>query len=335
MTRDFVLPVSSQPSIDHLLEYAAAAEQGGYHRVWAPETWGRDAVTTLAAIAERTDDIGIGTSISSVFSRSPALLGQTAATLHEVSGGQFRLGLGPSTPQLVENWHGITHADQFRRLRETVEIVRQVLSGEVVDYNGEIFQLSGFRLRFEPPSPPPAIDVSAMGPKSMELAGRFADGCVTLMGTPDGLSDSRDALRAGAELGGRTTDDLRLTLDLPCCVLEDGDRARTILRHHLAFYIGGMGEVYHDHLVRQGYRDEAEEIQRLWADRQHEEAMGVISDELLEELGVAGTPEEARKQLERWESLDAVDVVTVMFPVRAGREEIFSTTEALAPAADR
>lgn len=331
--RDLVLPVASQPSIDHLFEYAVAAERGGYDRVWTPETWGRDAVTTLAVIADRTEDIGIGTSISSVFSRSPALLGQTAATLHEVSGGQFRLGLGPSTPQLVEGWHGVAHEDPFRRLRETIESVREVLTGEVVDYDGDVFQLSGFRLRFDPPSPPPGIDVSAMGPKSMELAGRFADGCVTLMATPEGVADSREALRRGAELGERNPDDLRLTLDLPCCVLEDGHRAREILRHHLAFYVGGMGEVYHDHLARQGYQSEAEEIQRLWADREHEAAMAVISDDLLEKLGVAGSPAEARAQLERWESLDGLDVVTVMFPVRAGREEILSTVETLAPEA--
>lgn len=103
--RDVVLPVASQPSIDHLFEYAAAADDGGYDRVWTPETSGRDAVTTLGIIADRTDDIGIGTGIASIFSRSPALLGQTAATLQEASGGQFRLGLGQSAPTFNEMWH--------------------------------------------------------------------------------------------------------------------------------------------------------------------------------------------------------------------------------------
>lgn len=305
--------------------------RGGYDRVWLAETWGRDAVTVLATVAEHTDEIGLGTSISSVYSRSPALLGQTAATLHEVSEGRFRLGLGQSTPQLVEGWHGVAHSEPFRRLRESIEIVQQVLSGDVVAYDGTVFEVSGFRLRFEPPSPPPAIDVAAMGPKSMELAGRFADGCHTTMVTPDGLTDSLSNLQAGAKLGGRNPDDVRVTVELPCCVLADGDRARELVRHHIAFYVGAMGVVYRDHLVRQGYEAETEEIARLWADGQQDAAMAVISDDLLASLAVAGTPDEAQQQFQRWEALEAVDVVAVLFPVRATQDEILATTEALAP----
>ena len=328
---DLLLPISSQPNIGHFLEYAGAAESGGYDRVWLAETWGRDAVTVLATIAEHTDEIGLGSSILSVYSRSPALLGQTAATLHEGSGGRFRLGLGQSTPQLVEGWHGVPHSEPFRQLRETVEIVRQVLSGDVVEYDGPRFEVGGFRLRFDPPTPPPAIDVAAMGPKSMELAGRFADGCLTTMVTPGGLTASLDNIRTGADLGGRDPDDVRVTVELPCCALDDGDRARELARHHIAFYIGAMGVVYRDHLARQGYDAETEEIARLWADGQQDEAMAVISDELLDALAVAGTPDEARQQFRRWESLETVDVVAVLFPVRANRDEILATTEALAP----
>jgi coenzyme F420-dependent oxidoreductase len=331
VTRDLFLPISAQPSIADTVEYAERAEAVGYDRVWLAETWGRDAVTTLATVAAYTDRVGIGTSISSVFSRSPALLGQSAATLHEVSGGRFRLGLGASTPQLVEGWHGVPYEEPFRRLRECLEIVRQVVSGEAVEYDGTVFSVSGFRLRFDPSSPPPAIDVAALGPKSMELAGRFADGCHTVMVTPDGLAESRDHLRQGAALGDRDLDGFRTMVEVPCCVLDDGERARGLLRHHLAFYIGAMGVVYRNHLARQGYEAEASEISRRWADREHEAAMAAISDELLDDLGVAGAPAEARRMVRRWEGLDGVDALAVVFPVRATRDEIVSTTEALAP----
>ncbi|WP_121743220.1 TIGR04024 family LLM class F420-dependent oxidoreductase [Natronorubrum halophilum] len=331
MMRDLFLPIPAQPSIESLLEYAEAAEKGGYDRVWLAETWGRDAVTTLTTIATQTDEIGLGTSISSVYSRSPALLGQTAATLHEVSRGRFRLGLGQSTPQLVEGWHGVPHSEPLRRLRESVEIVRQVLSGDVVVYDSNIFEMEGFRLRFEPPSPPPAIDVAAMGPKSMELAGRFADGCHTTMATPGGLADSLDNLETGADLGARNPEDVRVTVELPCCALDDGKRARELVRHHIAFYLGAMGVVYRDHLARQGYEAEAEEIARFWNDGQQDAAMAVISDDLLDSLGVAGTPEQACQQLRRWEALESVDVVAVLFPVHATRDDILATIETLAP----
>lgn len=331
MSRDLFLPVSAQPSIHDQVEYAVRADALGFQRVWLAETWGRDAVTTLATIAARTDDIGIGTSISSVFSRSPALLGQTAATLDEVSGGRFRLGVGQSAPPFNEMWHGIDHERPFRRIRETIEIVRQVLSGDVVDYNGAIFDLSGFRLRFDAPSPPPHIDAAAMGPKAMELAGRFADGVHTTMVTPAGLQKSLDHLERGLDLGDRDHDDVRVMVGVPACALEDGETARDHARHHLAFYVGSMARAYHDHLARQGYEREADDIVRLWMTGEQDQAEAVISDAMLDELAVSGTPGEARELLEEWEAVEAVDAVVPVLPVHAAVEENLSTIEALAP----
>lgn len=331
MDQDLFLPISAQPNVDVQVEYAQLADELGYDRVWLAETWGRDAISILATVAGKTDDIGIGTSISSVYSRSPALLGQTAATLEEVSDGRFRLGLGQSAPPFNEMWHGVAHERPLRRLREAIEIVKQVCSGEVVDYDGSIFDLSGFRLRFDPPSPPPAVDAAAMGPKAMELAGRFADGVHTTMVNRDGLEASLDHFERGIELGDRARDDLRVMVGVPCCVLEDGEQARDRVRHHLAFYVGGMARAYHDHLARQGYEDEADDIVRLWMQGQKDEAEAVISDQLLDELAVGGTEPEAKDMLEEWESLESVDSVVPVLPVHTPVQENLATIRAVAP----
>jgi len=108
MTRDIYLPVAAQPNLGDRSDLPETAESLGYQRAWLPETWGRDAVSVLAAIAERTKSIGLGTSIMPVYSRSPALIGQTAASLQELSDGRFRLGLGPSGPIFIEGWHGVS-----------------------------------------------------------------------------------------------------------------------------------------------------------------------------------------------------------------------------------
>jgi len=330
-TRDVFLPVAAQPSVDTLVEFARFAEEQGYDRVWLPETWGRDAVTVLTTIAERTDEVGIGTSVANVYSRSPALLGQTAATLQEVSDGRFRLGVGPSGPALVAGWHGVDYDRPLRRTREYIDIVRQVLSGERLEYDGEVFQLSGFRLRCDPPADPPKVDAAGMGPKSVELAGRFADGWHALMLTQDGLRDRLDDLRRGAELGDRDPDDVRVTLSLPCLALDDRERARNSARNHLAFYLGAMGTFYREALARQGYEETAHEVASEWANRNHEAAMAAISDELLDDLGVLGTPAECRDRYAEWEAIDGVDAVSVSFPRDATAEEIESTIRALAP----
>ncbi|WP_435195056.1 TIGR04024 family LLM class F420-dependent oxidoreductase [Natronomonas sp. EA1] len=329
--RDVFLPVAAQPSVDALVEQAQVAEGLGYDRAWLPETWGRDAVTVLTSIAHATDEIGIGTSIMPVYSRSPALIGQTAATLQEVSEGRFRLGLGPSGPIVIENWHGVTFGNPLKRTRETVDIVKQVLSGEEVSYDGEYFELEGFRLRCDPPEPAPKVDTAAMGPKAVELAGRFADGWHALLLTPDGLRDRLEDLERGAEMGGKSIDDVRVTLSLNCCALEDGEAARRLARGHTAFYVGGMGTYYRDNLARQGHEAVAHEIFDAWQAGDHEEAMAAIDDDLLDKLAVAGPPEECRAQLEEWEAIDGVDSLSISFPREANLEQIRETIEALAP----
>lgn len=332
MTRiDVSLPVASQPSVDTLSEQATRAESLGYDRVWVPETWGRDVVTVLATLAARTDDIGIGTSVMPVYSRSPALIGQTAATLQEVSDGRFRLGLGPSGPVVIENWHGVSFDRPLRRTRETIEIIKRVLSGQAVAYDGDIFELSGFQLRCDPPEPRPPVDASGMGPKAVELAGRFADGWHALMLTPQGLKNRLDDLRRGAELANRDPDELRTTLSLTCCVTGDSHRARTLIRQHLAFYIGGMGTFYRDAVARQGYEAAAREIHEQWNAGDRERAMDAIPDELMDQLAVAGTPEEARHRLEQFTAIDGVDALAVSFPRAAEPADIDATLDALAP----
>ena len=330
-TRDVFLPVAAQPSVDTLVEFAREAEELGYERAWVPETWGRDAVTTLTAIAERTEAIGIGTSIANVYSRSPALIGQTAATLQEVSDGRLRLGLGPSGPAVVEGWHGVEYGNPLRRTRETIDVVRLVLSGDSVEYDGDVFQLSGLRLRCDPPDTVPGIDAAGMGPKSVELAGRFADGWHALMLTREGLRDRLADLKRGAELGDRDPEELRVTLSLPCIALDDRERARQLARNHLAFYVGAMGTFYREALERQGYEDEAVEIASEWANGNQDAALAAISDELLDDLGIAGTPEECRDRYAEWEDIDGVDAVSVSFPRGAEPEEISATMRALAP----
>lgn len=329
--RDVFLPVGAQPTLDALVDQAIAAEELGYDRAWFPESWGRDAVTAIATTAERTDEIGLGTSIVNVYSRSPALLGQTAATLQEATDGRFRLGVGPSGPIVIENWHGMEFGNPLRRTRETIDIVKQVLTGEPVQYDGEYFDLDGFRLRCDAPDPAPPIDAAALGPKAVELVGRFADGWHAVNYTRDGIEERLEDLARGAGLGDRDVDDIRVTLSVGCCALEDEQRANELVAQHVAFYIGGMGTYYRDNLARQGYEDLAHEIYDAWQEDERDRAIDLVQSELRDQMGAAGTPEDAREQLERFEAIDDVDAVYISFPRGATPDEIHETMASLAP----
>ena len=329
--RTLHLPVAAQPSVDSLVSLFQLGEDLGYSHAWLPETWGRDAITVLTVAARETDEIGLGPSICNVYSRSPALLGQTATTLQEVADGRLRVGIGPSGPAVIEGWHGVDFDRPLRRTREYIEIMRLVMSGETVNYDGKIFSLAGLRLRCDPPEEPVPIDAAGMGPKSVELAGRFADGWHATVFTPDGLEERLEDFERGMELGDRDPDELTTTLSLTACALEDGERARELGRQHLAFYVGAMGTYYRESLSRQGYEEEAHAIAAAWASGDQDEALSLIPDQLLDELGATGTPERARKRLETFEDIDGLDDVAIGFPRGATPEEIEETIEALAP----
>ncbi|QDX41132.1 TIGR04024 family LLM class F420-dependent oxidoreductase [Salarchaeum sp. JOR-1] len=329
--RSVHLPVAAQPSLDALVDLGVRTEELGFERAWLPETWGRDAVTTLSLIAERTSEVGIGTSILNTYSRSPALVGQTAATLQEASNGRFRLGVGPSGPAVIENWHGADFERPLRRTREYVDIVRKVVAGDPVDYDGDIFDLRGFRLRCDPPETAPPIDVTGMGPKAVELAGRFADGWHGLMLTQDGLEERLSDLERGADLGDRDPSDVDVSLLLTCCALEDGAEARRLATQHVAFYIGGMGTFYRDALVRQGYEDVANDVHDAWNDDDREHALSLVREELLDDLVCAGTPDEVAEKLAEWEAIDGLNEIDVGLPRSADRDQIDETLAAVAP----
>ncbi|MFB6153084.1 MAG: TIGR04024 family LLM class F420-dependent oxidoreductase [Halodesulfurarchaeum sp.] len=331
---DVHLPVAEQSDMGAYVEQAMAAEEAGYEFVWMPETWGRNAVPILTRIATETERIGIGSSILNVYSRSPALLGQTAATLQEISGGRARLGLGPSGPIVIEGWHGAEFGNPLKRLREAVEIAKLVQTGETVNYDGDVFSLAGFRLRSDPPDPPAPVDTTGMGPKAVELAGRFADGWHGIVLTPDGVRDRLRDFERGSDLGDRTQDEQRRTHSVTVCALQDGKRARRLTRQHLAFYLGAMGDYYRKALSRQGYEETAKTVAAKWGSGEREAALEAISDDLLDRFAAAGTPDEARELLRPFRSIDRLDALAIGFPRAASPDEVQTTIDAISPLAE-
>src|ERR1700759_4880707 len=122
-------------------DQVTALEEAGLDTVWVAEAYGYDSPTLMGYLAARTSTIEIGAAILNVFSRTPALLAQTAAGLDNVSGGRAILGLGASGPQVIEGWHGLPYAKPLTRTREVVDIVRMALRRERLDHDGTIFSL--------------------------------------------------------------------------------------------------------------------------------------------------------------------------------------------------
>lgn len=329
--RDFALLLGQFDSLSAAVDFTKEAESLGYNAVSMGETTGRNVPVVLAHLANHTTDIGIRDSVLSPYARTPTLLGQTAASLQEISQGRFRLSIGASSPALAEYWHGVEFDRPLRRLRETIDIVRQVQTGDRVSYDGEIYTPSGLQLTSPAPTPPAPVDVAALGPKATEMTGRFADGWVPQLLPYGLLKDRLEDLHRGSELGDRDPDDVRVAYTLRCGALDDRDKAREYGRAQLAFMIAAYGPFYRQAIVDAGWESLADTVVELWNDGDRDGAMNAISDELLDAVTAAGTPNEVREQVQRFENVPGVDAVIVNFFGQMSVEEQLQTLRVLAP----
>ena len=312
-----------------ILEFAQQAEALGYDTLWIGETWGRDVLTAFAQIAGHTSRIKLATGIVSVYSRTPALVAQSIASLDEISEGRMILGLGASSERITQDWHGVPFVEPVARTREYIHIINLAMAGERVDFQGRFFKTSGFRLQFQPPRAHVPIYLAALGRHNLELTGEMADGWVPAYVEPGSLPTFLQRIEGGPGKAGRDVSAIDVAPWVLTCASHDGALARQLARDHLGFFVAAYGHFYHDLVVRYGYVDEAAAIRRLWkADRRN--VGNGVSDAMLQALAVAGTPEEGRG---RYRELQALGILSpsVMMPYAAPMEIVRETVEAMAP----
>jgi len=302
-----ILPYEGGLPFADALEMTERAEALGFDSVWVPEAWGTDAVSSLGALAARTERIRLGTGIVNVFSRTPTLLGQTAATLDLISNGRFILGLGTSGHQVVTGWHGMAFDRPLQRMRETVEIVRRVLRQERLRFKGEVFTLDqGLKLLARPVRDAVPIFLATLTPGGLRLTGEVADGWIPTLFSPDHLDLFRPELEAGARAAGRSLDSLEIAPYVPVLIDDDRSAARDAIRPWVALYVGGMGSraknFYNEVVQRYGFKEEARDIQDLYLTGKKLEAIRRVPDTLVDAITIVGPPAYVRERIEAWSS---------------------------------
>jgi len=331
------LPYEGSLAFSEAVELAQRAEALGFESVWMPEAYGTDAVSILGALAARTQRIQLGTGIVNVFSRTPALLAQTAATLDLISGGRFILGLGTSGHQVVTGWHGMAFDRPLLRMRETIAIVRQVLRRDRLLYEGQVFHLDrGLKLLAHPVRDTVPIYLATLTPGGLRLTGELADGWIPTLFSPAHMDLFRPELEAGARIAGRSLDSLAIAPHVPVSIDDDAARAREALKPWVALYVGGMGSKsknFYNDLVRQyGFADDARTLQELYLGGKQLEAIRRVPDALVDAISIAGPVSYVRERLEVWAS---AGVTTLLASVHGKTQsERLRTLEMLAAAAD-
>jgi probable F420-dependent oxidoreductase len=312
-----------------LVALAALADRLGYDSLWVPEGRGRELCSLLGAMARATRRVRLATGIMPIFSRPPALAAMAAATLADLTGGRFLLGLGAGHPSVVEDGYDQTYRRPLDAMREYVEIVRRALAGGRVAFGGRVFRVRAFQLEAAPRSPVP-IYVAALGEQMLQLAGQIADGVILNWMSPARAAWAADRARRAARDAGRDPRDLTIVCFVRAAVTQTPEAAWQVLRRLVATY--AAMPAYSQMFATAGYAGEMAAVEAAWASGGVDAAAAALSAEFVADLGAVGDPAACRARIDAYHAA-GVDVVAA-YPFPFGADPAASlrgTVEALAP----
>jgi F420-dependent oxidoreductase-like protein len=289
---------------EQVFDRIRAADEAGVDTVWVAESWGEDAFTLMTQIAERTRRIKIGSGIVNCFSRSPGALAQHFATIDNVSEGRMLIGLGTSGAQVIEHLHGIPFEKPLQRLREYVEIINILISGEKLDYSGEIFQLHrGFTLNMDRYRDHIPVYLATLSPKSVRQTAEIADGWLPIWTPIEDLGDTVAGIEDQADIADRPRDVLDIRSPGGVTITKDVEKGRAAVAGAFAFYIARMGVFYYNHISRLGYKEVADRIRAAWSEGGSAAAAAAVPPDLQQSLTlVTDSIEQARERIAQEEA---------------------------------
>lgn len=310
---------------------ARAADETGFHTVWTSELYNRSATVTVAAMAQATSRCLVGSGIIYGVGRTPLMLAAEARDLDELSHGRFVLGIGNGTRRMISDWHGQDGSAPATRMEELVPLIRAIwhLNEGPVNHEGRFYRVkisSLGDLATEPARDIP-IYTAGVNARMIECAGRVADGLLghTLFSPRYITEVVRPALDRGALHARRDPADVTLATYTLAVADEDEERARREAAAMIAFY--GSVKSYGRLFDVCGFPSEAKAIQAAFAARDLKAMIAAVSDDMVDEFALAGTPAQVCDKLRRFDGIvDEVSLFPPSFQIAAPRAaEILST----------
>lgn len=284
------------------LAFARQAEAAGLDAVCVGDA-NVETFSAAAALATVTSRVTLVSGIAT-WTRTPVTAAHAAKTIANISGGRYRLGLGPMPKAWSEEWHGIDYARPVDRMRDYVGAIRAALAATPeapATHGGPFYAFTGFTGKPMVPEHPVPIDLAATRPKMTELAGEIADGVLfNTMASPEWLAaDGGAALARGLERGGRDRSALQVGVLRVCGIDDDAARAYDLARPGLAFYWGIP--YFTDALRFHGFEEEIAAGERAAAGRDWPARLAAVSDRMVQAMCIAGTPDQVRARVRDYE----------------------------------
>ena len=287
------------PTIAGQVQAAQKAEMAGFESVWTTEFFNANALVRLAAVAAATHQVKLGTGIAYAFMRTPMLAASGAMDIDELSGGRMILGLGSGTERMNREWYSMPFDDPpAPRIKDAVGLIRAAFAarnGGGLDYAGPYYQVK-IPAYARPHAVRGAIPVclAAVNAGMIRAAAACADG---LIGHP---VYTRRYIREAVlpVLQGSRCELLPYVIT---AIAEDREQARADARAQVAFYY--TTRLYHSILKLHGWEAAGETIADAFRRKDFAAMTAAVSDEMLDEIAVTGTPDEARERLRAWEGM--------------------------------
>ena len=311
--RRLAYSLGSLLSINEVLECSRKLNEIKPEVMWIPETWGMESFSILGLAAKENTFSKIGSSIINIYSRSPSLIAMGAATLDTISNERLILGLGTSSVSIVEDFHGQKFASPVQRMKEYVEIIRFALTGEKINYDGEIFSLRDFSLLVKPPRKEIPIYLAAINQKMLELTWNIADGVIFYLRPKVEMKQTIEKMQAQRKID--------TSLQIITCIDNDCEKARIRAKKTLSFYIA-VGKIYREFLELNGYSDTVHEIYNEYNKTGLKRLDELVPDKILDDLCIAGTPDDGIKKLQAFRDV-GIELPIIQFNPIGDTKESF------------
>jgi probable F420-dependent oxidoreductase len=314
------------PKVQDTVDRVKWAEANGYDDAWFGDGGAPDSLTTVAAIAHHTQRLRLGVAVTPVFTRTPAVLAATANVLGQILPGRFVMGLGASSQNMMDGWHGVPLEKPVTRVKETAIMVKSMLAGEKSNFDLETLRSRGYvQPKLDVPVP---VYMAALRSGMIETAAEVSDGVIFNLWPKRALPKMIEHVKIGARRAGKDPETVEVVNRHMVLVTDDKESARNRFRAAFAPYYATP--VYNSFLAWAGYEDAAAVIREGWAQKDRNKTTGAISDEMVDEIAIIGSESECRERLQ-WCAKTGIHTHIIAPLGGATPEEISRTFAAFTP----
>lgn len=305
----------TKPS-EHFQTYSALVQEAealGYDFAWVPDqTFYRDPFMILGAVGLATKRIQLGVGVTNPYTRHPAMVARSLASLDEMAPGRAHLGIGAGNRKELLDPLGLDSDHAGPMCREMVQVVRPLLDNEVAHFRGQYFQAEGVRLDFPVAHRIPTY-IAGRGPHVLRAAGEVADGAIIGgLCTPRGIAYALGQVRAGAEKAGRSLDQMELVAWVTCRVTDDRVAAFRELRPVISHLVGGAPMEVLDAI---GLAPETvQQIKTVYKTHGIEASAEYVTDECIEAFTLVGEGPELVQRIRALGEAGITQIATLMPP---------------------